>query len=658
MSALILTIIIGVVSLFAFLIYLKYSNDAKIAKSEIYIKLNILDFNRNNNFYDMAILSVGELKIIREIFIKENNIQISFLVPKKKEILDGSLTLTNSQKKNIRKNFKIKIYNNCANIINIKINNSNSLYYNAEIIFYCKNSIENIKLNDNLEYNTHNTTKRCRLMVYNMAMDELSKIIKDNINDLLLKNKALDNIAKNSNKLLLINIYIDNSKSNILIFIEDEKALINPNEQERQFFADFYREIWQLYFSKQNYNNNSLAIGEKYQNEILQKKEIFGKKIDNLNDSKNTNILFSFINQGINCLLENNIISKTQNNSDDLCFMFGYILFYSFIIEKQNFEKIVGNFFNNLNKCAKKNFSDIDLIKIAISYVIFSTNNITISSLKFRDDLKRDDPYYKGFEFFENIISDLNEESDLMFIYLQINSGSGLNLINNENCLKISMLSIEEIKSHIIKNIPKYFYTFNSFNGDYIMTDARTQIMIFNEKKIFEYPGSNNNTHNNNIMNVTLGMFHESGHEKFHMNSKIGGDRSPLFCIDKNFDLIRREHWFDQNRGESGKFIDYYLYNSPKDDFLVNLMDSSRSNELMDKSYFTGDLSKLNNISKNIISSTIKSKIQGQNNSSNVKNSLSSLTSSKDKRNPDENEELYKKLREIGADVSFLKKNN
>ena len=39
-------------------------------------------------------------------------------------------------------------------------------------------------------------------------------------------------------------------------------------------------------------------------------------------------------------------------------------------------------------------------------------------------------------------------------------------------------------------------------------------------------------------------------------------------------------------------------------------------------------------------------------------NSLSSLSSSKDKRNPDENEELYKKLREIGADVSFLKKNN
>ena len=38
----------------------------------------------------------------------------------------------------------------------------------------------------------------------------------------------------------------------------------------------------------------------------------------------------------------------------------------------RSFEKIVGNFFNNLNKCAKKNFSDIDLIKIAISYVIFS----------------------------------------------------------------------------------------------------------------------------------------------------------------------------------------------------------------------------------------------------------------------------------------------
>ena len=29
-------------------------------------------------------------------------------------------------------------------------------------------------------------------------------------------------------------------------------------------------------------------------------------------------------------------------------------------------------------------------------------------------------------------------------------------LINNKRCYKLSMISVEDIKSHIIKNIPKY----------------------------------------------------------------------------------------------------------------------------------------------------------------------------------------------------------
>ena len=104
--------------------------------------------------------------------------------------------------------------------------------------------------------------------------------------------------------------------------------------------------------------------------------------------------------------------------------------------------------------------------------------------------------------------------------------------MNNETCFKISMISIEDIKSNIIANIPQYFYTEKSYEGNFIGSEALTQVMIFNEEKIFDF--SDENEKNNNLMNVTIGMFHETGHETFHTNIDIGRNRSPLFCIIKN----------------------------------------------------------------------------------------------------------------------------
>ena len=38
-------------------------------------------------------------------------------------------------------------------------------------------------------------------------------------------------------------------------------------------------------------------------------------------------------------------------------------------------------------------------------------------------------------------------------------------------------------------------------------------------------------------MNVVIGLFHESGHQKFHMNDKIGAKRSPILYIQKDFSI-------------------------------------------------------------------------------------------------------------------------
>ena len=67
-------------------------------------------------------------------------------------------------------------------------------------------------------------------------------------------------------------------------------------------------------------------------------------------------------------------------------------------------------------------------------------------------------------------------------------------------------------------------------------------------------------------MNITIGMFHESGHGKFHMNSELGGYHSPVNCVNKSFDFTKKYNWNGPKSGESGKFIDHFLYNSNKDE--------------------------------------------------------------------------------------------
>lgn len=610
MIAIIIVLIIGIIS-FSW-IYLKFY---LYRKPEAFIKIIFVDF-KENNYFDTILLTIKKTKYIKKFKIKQKYITINVLGFKNKGVLKGELSIINSRNK-LEKNFKIKVYKNSTNTINIKINNDNPIYYNSEIIFFCQNSNQIIK-SDNFELSHHNSKKRKRLLIYNIEENEIFNIIKNN-NDKDLQNQALEKIKQNSNKILLINIYIGIDNSNILIFIEDEKSIIIPRKEEKQFFINFYSEI---YYNRNNYNIEKIC--EDYKKKIVDWKMIFGHKITNLDNQKDIDIYFLFINQGINSLLDNGIIS--ENSSNDFYFILGYMLLYAYFYKKGQYLSFINLFFLNMNLSYQKNYSYIELIRIGVSYIIFSTNNINDPHIKFFDDhSEKNTPYIEGFKFFKNIILDLNEDSDLIFIYTQINSGFGLELMNNKTCFKLSMIPIEDIKSHIIENIPKFFYVFKSNSDIFIATDARTQIMIFNENKILD----KSNDINNNIMNITIGMFHESGHGKFHMNSEVGGDRSPVGCINKKFEFIEKYHWNDKTRGETGKFIDYFLYNSNNDEITMDLIASLTTKKLMDKKYFIGNLDSLNLTAKEIVENSQKNNIQNVN--INMKNNLSTL--SKKKRN-------------------------
>jgi len=264
--------------------------------------------------------------------------------------------------------------------------------------------------------------------------------------------------------------------------------------------------------------------------------------------------------------LDNDIISK--NSSNDYYFILGYMIFYSYI-KKKFYNLNIGSYLYNMemcyNKCYNKHYSYLDLMKIGISFLLLSINENRRIGIKFTDKLGEKDTYKKGFEFFKQIILDLNEESDLLFIYLQIYSGYGLDLINNKRCFKMSMIPIEDIKVKIIETIPKYFYTYFSEEDNYIAKDPITQVISFNQQKLFSYIIENNEynkkSENNNIMNVTIGMLHESVQERLDGNTAIQEKDSPLF-LNKNFEFVDQYYCDENQKVEPRNIIDYFLYNS------------------------------------------------------------------------------------------------
>ena len=403
MIDILITLIIVIITSIGILFCFKFIN-FKNPETEAKIKINFIDFQKIN-FYDSFSLIFKEIKSYKKLKITENGFILYIFGFKGKEILKGELILINSVEK-LEKNFKIKIYKNSNNIINIKINNISKNFYNSEIIFYNIGVKKTIKVDD-FEFCTHNSKNRKRLLLYNVDEIELSKIIKDNIKDKDLENKALKTIKNKTNKLLLLNIYISDEKSNILIFLEEEKSLIIPTKEEKKFFENYYRQIYTYKLDQ----DKIVSIAKKYKVLLVQNKTIFGKQITNLDDDKNKNIYFSFINQGINCILENNLISEYSQS--DYYFILGYILLYAYFYTNDYYSNFVDNFFSKMERIKRKNYSYVDFMKIAISFTIFSTNKIENMLIHFSDELRKDSPYKNGFEFFKDIILDLKEDSDL-----------------------------------------------------------------------------------------------------------------------------------------------------------------------------------------------------------------------------------------------------
>ena len=79
-----------------------------------------------------------------------------------------------------------------------------------------------------------------------------------------------------------------------------------------------------------------------------------------------------------------------------------------------------------------------------------------IELFEYIDFSKINTVYFDANSFNKKFIDSLNEKSEIFLYFVQINSGSSINLITNELMGRISMLDEKAIKEHLISTIPKY----------------------------------------------------------------------------------------------------------------------------------------------------------------------------------------------------------
>ena len=77
-------------------------------------------------------------------------------------------------------------------------------------------------------------------------------------------------------------------------------------------------------------------------------------------------------------------------------------------------------------------------------------------------DLPEYSPFIESEKIYREIISNLKDDSKLSFLYLQLNSGGGKDLISSKTYHNIKMIPLISIKNHMLKDFYPYFFIFDS----------------------------------------------------------------------------------------------------------------------------------------------------------------------------------------------------
>jgi len=228
---------------------------------------------------------------------------------------------------------------------------------------------------------------------------------------------------------------------------------------------------------------------------------------------------------------------------------------YELISEKVKFFIQKENEYKNIKDNKVKMFAMIDTFKYLLTiekkndFVNFSFN------LKKMEDLPAYSPFIESEIKFREIITQLKDDSKLTFLFLQLNSGAGKDLLSSKTFYQIKMIPLVSIKNHLLNDFSSYFYIYNiSSFKDLAFTNPQTNLKGYNElclkkgKEDIALHQSNLNT-----VKLLFLKLHENCHSKFSANYNF--DLSPQFAFKTNLSKLSNDK--SLSKGIIGRSLNY-----------------------------------------------------------------------------------------------------
>ena len=577
----------------------------KSFKNEKETTINLFLLNDSNyNIDDYSYIKFSSSEKIKLCNLREQKNQIIKLnLDSNKIYIIDKIELLNEEG-NKRKTFLLPIYIRKSNICYISLKHKKNGYC-FELIFYSKNKkkiretvlthknltldkFDNYGLSHRKKINVINIEKNfAKEYVKNITLDsdsyKICSRIKENgeiassIHELKLDEKLnleKSKIKANANDIKKIYKFFNEFKNNKSIeCLEKYKSLNNEN-----VFENFKREY--IYVNK-SYND----IPEITENDIIKVKECLLKLIIH-----NFFIDFSKMkttkNQKNNI---NNMIIKVINN------------FTSIIDDIENFtKKLDSPIIHKFRLYRSTLYNAFSIIKKTsdkiICLQILSKYNQKIMNLK---RASKNSPFKQATMFMKNIAKNLNEDSCILDLLLQYNSGisNDVDLLrrkrkkykDNDTKYELSMLTVKEVAKHLEEIIPDFIVRYTNDDDIYAFYSSLNDIIFFNDKKTFKNEKINNyNGYDQYTLPIVILLIHECwGHRKVALSNTIKKN-SPI----RNY-LINKDFEEDENiiydktgkvKGESGFELEYLItgikYNNILSEYLLKTNATNNSNLL------------------------------------------------------------------------------
>ena len=528
------------------------------------ISFNILDFQKKNryNLIKLETLMKEPIKIEKEkmkikIKLDENNIL--------DECFNENIYLLSSTKELPEKKFICTIFCSIENIINLNINEEGdcSLEITSmwDINYEDSNCFEERKIND-IEYNGKKIAnfeklyERKRWTVLNAEIEKFEAG--------LFSQETLEHIKMNSNKSYKYDILI--SKDNKTKLLSEKNSEIKPKYLEEKEKESLKTEIETL-------KTHLISLIKKMEADMSDAKQVFSIKKQLINFWTNNRSKYSSLDETFKIYNKKWNLNEFSESDFNLFLSFSelQIYFKNYTLKEVipvDFRLKTEPIYNKLKKDVIENNSLnlIEKTRIICSFSKFCSTSLIdfiFPELVFVDKLGEDESFKMAISKYKDVLNKLTEKSGLFKQLLLFDMGS-TKIINEwdltdfkvinlkyhgsvvesseeafqmfkvqfnkikkkelpnykgcENCAKLtypvlSMLTLENIKSHSLNLLPKYFFKVPFVYDFNALSISSYRIIFFNMDKVLQKKDFEKKKNNISPKACVLPLMIEISHE-------------------------------------------------------------------------------------------------------------------------------------------------